>query len=729
MPEALQAFLNWITTGQTASAYTELVADNGMVIGDVIADTIIGGNGAATEAAQLVAVDGASATTAGAGIMAVELPAAAAAIAPALGLVAGVGLYNLAPEFWDSVAEDLIDAGQTIGGKVVGFVNADGDTAFSESTIEIIKNKLLDAGAFAPVAEYPTYETTGTVTVTHIGSFSSVWNLAKSLMPGIERTTYKTPLANYLARHITGVFTIVCSTNSASVTTYEGVIMEIFAFDGLTVGNQIDLNQTRLAESFEIWGRRTASVTEWGYQYRTNQFPLRKVFQGIFAETGESSTRTNISTLNITEDTSHLQPDAIYPTDDTFPTTYPGWAPWDLPGDDAYPTSLGVPGVLQPDAQTGENTLEDQIDDLLDLLYHLAVDDNVIPDDEAIDTDIADPIDEPVEDVIPQEEDPIDPIPDPPIIGTVVDLPTLETTRADRMFTVYNPSDATINSLGGFLWTNSIMEQIKKLWQDPMDAIIAFHKVYAAPTVGSSANIVFGFIDSGIGAPVVTSQFTEVDCGSVSITEQLHNATDYSPFSKAMIYLPFIGIVDIDITDIMGSSINVKYKIDMYTGTCLAMIFCTRTKDMPNAQLLYTFSGNASQQLPLTGSSFAAAIGALLGLAGSGIAVASGGAGLAVGAVGAAHSLTQEMVHMQRSGGLSANAGIMGPRKPYIILERQNCQDANGYYSYYGYPANKTIYLSNCSGYVRVKYINLKTKATEAERDEIINLLKEGVII
>lgn len=729
MPEALQAFLQWITTGQAATGYTELVADNGMVIGDVIADTIMGGNGAATEATQLVTVEGASATTAGAGIMAVELPAAAAAIAPALGLVAGVGLYNLAPEFWDGVAEDLMEAGQTIGGNVIGFVNANGDTAFSESTIEIIKNKLLAVDAFTPVTEYPAYNNSGTVTITHIAGFSSIFKLARSLMPGLERDTYKTPLANFIASHITSIFTITSDTYNAGEL-YEGVIMEIHAFDGFQVGDDINLSYNRhFCNVFEIFGRRTASVTEWGYNYRDTGTSLRDIWEGILTDVGNVRTITHISNLNTTEDTSHLQPDAVYPTDDTFPTTYPGWAPWDLPGDDAYPTSLGVPGVLQPDAQTGENSLEDQIDDLLDLLYHLAADDNVIPDDDAIDTDIADPIDEPVEDVIPQEEDPVDPIPDPPIIGTVVDLPTLETTRADRMFTVYNPSDATVNNLGGFLWTNSIMEQIKKLWQDPMDAIIAFHKVYAAPTVGSSANIVFGFIDSGIGAPVVTSQFTEVDCGSVTIAEHLHNATDYSPFSKAMIYLPFIGIVDLDITDIMGSAVNVKYKVDMYTGTCLAMIFCTRTKDMPNAQLLYTFSGNASQQLPLTGSSFAAAVGALLGLAGSGIAVASGGAGLAVGAVGAAHSLTQEMVHMQRSGGLSANAGIMGPRKPYIILERQNCQDANGYYSYYGYPANKTVYLSNCGGYVRVKHINLKTTATEAERDEIISLLKEGVII
>ena len=64
-----------------------------------------------------------------------------------------------------------------------------------------------------------------------------------------------------------------------------------------------------------------------------------------------------------------------------------------------------------------------------------------------------------------------------------------------------------------------------------------------------------------------------------------------------------------------------------------------------------------------------------------------------------------------------------------MILTRRRSYDANGYSELYGYPSNKTVFLNNCSGYVKVKDIRLETVATDSERLEIINLLKAGVII
>ena len=118
---------------------------------------------------------------------------------------------------------------------------------------------------------------------------------------------------------------------------------------------------------------------------------------------------------------------------------------------------------------------------------------------------------------------------------------------------------------------------------------------------------------------------------------------------------------------------------------------------------------------------------ASLGAAAIGV-VAGGGAlgGMGIAALG--HSLTHEMLHIGHSGSLSANAGIMGQRNPFIIIGRRFSADANDYGSIYGYPTNKTVYLGNCSGFTRVKAIQLKTGATSAETTEIEALLKQGVI-
>ena len=104
------------------------------------------------------------------------------------------------------------------------------------------------------------------------------------------------------------------------------------------------------------------------------------------------------------------------------------------------------------------------------------------------------------------------------------------------MFTVYSPSLRQLNSFGGWLWNSNIVEQILRMWQNPLDGIIAFMKVYATPTTGANRNIQVGYLDSGISAPVVTSQFATVDCGTVKVNENKHNATDYTPYVSIHLY-------------------------------------------------------------------------------------------------------------------------------------------------------------------------------------------------
>jgi hypothetical protein len=245
-------------------------------------------------------------------------------------------------------------------------------------------------------------------------------------------------------------------------------------------------------------------------------------------------------------------------------------------------------------------------------------------------------------------------------------------------------------------------------------------KLYVTPHTGGTANICLGYLDSQVPAPLVTSQVKEVNCGTVHIPLNYGNATDYPPYTSAQAYLPFIGIVQLNPYDIVDSDVNIKYRVDCYTGACVAQIKCSRY-DMDAK--LYEFSGNCAQQLPLTSGSFVQAVGNTI--AG---AVMGGITGGPIGAaIGAGAALIHSNVEVGRSGNLSANAGILGSRKPYIILTRPLAVDAASYPNYYGYPANKTVYLSNCSGFIKVKDVILHCSCTDEERDEILTLLKSGV--
>lgn len=296
---------------------------------------------------------------------------------------------------------------------------------------------------------------------------------------------------------------------------------------------------------------------------------------------------------------------------------------------------------------------------------------------------------------------------------------------------LYNPTLAQVKEFSRWLWGSDglNLDQLKKLLQDPMQAIIGLHVMYATPTTGADRTIQVGYINSGVSSKIVTEQYTEIDCGTVTINEYFGDARDYSPFTQIYCYLPFIGIVELNADDVVNSTLGIKYKIDVLTGCCLAQL---TVKKYGLDAVLYTYTGNCAVQMPITSGNYLSTISSLLGTLASGAAAVATGGALAPVAIGAAASSLGggARASVAMSGSLGSNAGAMGIRKPYLIIKRVESADANGYNEFYGYPANKRVNLSQLSGYVRVKDINLSgTNATEDEQNEIVTLLKEGVIL
>lgn len=298
---------------------------------------------------------------------------------------------------------------------------------------------------------------------------------------------------------------------------------------------------------------------------------------------------------------------------------------------------------------------------------------------------------------------------------------------ASGMVSVYNPTKAEVVSFSSWLWTGNVFENIKKLLQDPMEAIIGMHIMYATPHTTTPSNIIVGWLDSGVAAKVVDKQYTQLDCGSVFVPEYYGDVLDYEPYVHIHLYLPFIGIVSLKPNDVIGKLVNVTYGVDALTGTCLAMV--TTTKGESKIQC-YTFPGNCAVQIPLTGGNYANII---RGIASMAVGVAGSVlTGDAIGAVGGViGGVMSSHLDVSHSGTLGANAGAMGVKKPYLIITRKVAYDAAGYNQFYGYPANKTVVLGACRGYTRVKSVHIESIpiATSDEKQQIEALLKQGVII
>ena len=300
----------------------------------------------------------------------------------------------------------------------------------------------------------------------------------------------------------------------------------------------------------------------------------------------------------------------------------------------------------------------------------------------------------------------------------------------DALFTVYNPNLTELKQFGSWLWSSNFFEQLKKLFSDPMQAIIGLHKIYVPTTnLSEKQTIRCGYIDSEVPSYVVANQYTTINCGKVSLLEYFGNVFDYEPYTSVKLYLPFIGIVKLDVSEVMRSTIDVTYHVDVLTGACLAEVKIIRDT---TESVLYTFTGNMGVQYPLSSGSYIGIVGGLLGIAGGvvGSLATANPVPLAIG-LSAASSSGKLHTDVAHSGNISSNCGAMGIKKPYLIIDRPQTQLAEDFEKYQGYPSNYTTTLSNCNGFIQVLEVHvddIKT-ATSDEKQSIELLLKQGVII
>ena len=331
-----------------------------------------------------------------------------------------------------------------------------------------------------------------------------------------------------------------------------------------------------------------------------------------------------------------------------------------------------------------------------------------------------------IDNIINPPTDPSDPKPKPEGENPKPFVPANPVSESGFV-SLYTPSLSELKAFSSWLWSTDFSNSIKKLFQDPMDAIIGLHMIYTEPQIGERKNIVVGYVDSNVNTRTVANQYKKIDCGNITVREYYGDSRDYD-FTKISIYLPFLGIQQLNAKDLIGGSINVTATVDVLTGTILYNLNITKNGV---TQTLYTFSGNCAVQLPISSGSYASILANTIGLVAGGVATfATGGAAAPVLIGAAAQAVTGTRANVAASNTIGSNAGAMGIKKPYLILNRQNSYNAAAYNNIQGYPSNINVKLSNCSGFTRVKECHLDgIPATDEEIEEIYTLLKQGVIL
>ena len=344
--------------------------------------------------------------------------------------------------------------------------------------------------------------------------------------------------------------------------------------------------------------------------------------------------------------------------------------------------------------------------------------------------------------------------------GDDVDIPALPTisAAASGFVRLYNPTIGEVQSLANYLWSGAFdLATYKKLFGNPMDCFLSFGIIPVTPprSVNKEAISFANMPDPGVTAYKITDQFEEFDCGSVTIngSKYTSSAMDYSPYTKAELFLPFCGTHSLAVDDIMDSTISIKYHMDLYTGACVAYVKITRTNSDGSTldSVLYQFTGNILATIPLTGADHSnfiqsmlfmgAAVAATVATAGGAapeiggaMAVgdsvstsALGGAAISASGINAVMSMKPNVI---RSGNLSANAGFLGLKKPVITLTCPNLCRPEDENKLAGMPCQKSGTLSEFSGFNIIGACHLDNiPCTMEELRMIDTALAKGVII
>lgn len=390
-------------------------------------------------------------------------------------------------------------------------------------------------------------------------------------------------------------------------------------------------------------------------------------------------------------------------------------------------------------------------------------------------------------------EDPDDPTCELPQGGEYADLGPYDETWLMELSSIPNP-EITMNmswgsmivtyvltaadmlALGNGLFMTGFWTSLKNKFEglsDPLSMIVNAIQV-PFDLAGTSQTFKLGGVEveNGEGHPIAcvrtNTRYKNETLGSVTLKEVWGSSKDYTDCSVE-IYLPYVGVKELDPDVVIGCTCTLVCNIDCWTGDLVYMLHVSNadaTKKYFTAQSVpYRWSGNCAKKVPLGRVDNSNMILSMLGTIGGiglgaatmgiGAAGAIGGMGLAssgmAGATGMAAGLTEmkigagiagataaKALHsgfkptVQSSSGIQGAPGQMDYQVAYIMVKRGVPKYPNNWRAQIGAPNYQTFQGVSMEGFTLFSEIHLTgmSDASEAERQELERILcEEGVIL
>lgn len=310
-----------------------------------------------------------------------------------------------------------------------------------------------------------------------------------------------------------------------------------------------------------------------------------------------------------------------------------------------------------------------------------------------------------------------------------IDLINPSLTSIGCFATYWAMSQTEVNKLADDLFNDTFIDTISNsitfYGGNPIDAIMSLRlypfNISDLGINASTANVkLFGKETTAIGNVLSTNYSGIINFGTCTLAERYGNFLDYSPYTRAQLYIPYCKTVDIDISICIKKTISVKVIVDVTTGECCAVVYAD---DIPIA---YS-NGKIGIDIPLTGSSTA-------GIGSSILSAIPNFYNQTSAALSSALAITNGVLSSEnkiiKQGNSSVATGLWQPKNCYFLIKRSQPVVPENYGHTIGYLTNTKKRIGSCTGYTICGNVEVDgLSCTENEKETLKGIMESGFYI
>ena len=310
-----------------------------------------------------------------------------------------------------------------------------------------------------------------------------------------------------------------------------------------------------------------------------------------------------------------------------------------------------------------------------------------------------------------------------------IDLVNPSLTSIGCFATYWAMSQTEVNKLADDLFNDTFIDtisnSIKFYGGNPIDAIMSLRLYpFNISDLGINTSIakvkLFGKETSASGNILSTNYSGIINFGTCTLAERYGNFLDYSPYTKAQLYIPYCKTVDIDISICIKKTISVKVIVDVTTGECCAVVYAD------NIPIAYS-NGKIGIDIPLTGSSTAGIGSSILSAIPNFYSPTSAATSSALSIANGVLSSENKII---KQGNSSVATGLWQPKNCYFLIKRPQPSVPENYGHTTGYLTNAKKQIGSCTGYTICHNVDVDgLYCTENEKEMLKGIMESGFYI